>query len=319
MTNAPLVTVLITTYRQQNTIRQAIDSVLAQKTDFPFEIYISEDCGGDGALDILREYAGKHPDIIRLRLRGENVGISRNWYEGLCAARGEFVCTLEGDDWWLDDRKLQKQVDFLRTHPDYLAVSHTLQLVDEAGRFGPCLPNDPCILGRDATMELFLKGVTYSCTACLVRNIFKNPDPAREAYVTANRSIADFALCMLYLDGGRVFVMDRPMAAYRVAGAGAGQKNYNAGASAAKKYSDFLDTVLASRAYFGKKYRFTGCLLAGTFYPFIDRVKYGGLGPFARQMARLPAAARLAFPFYFAGRCAGLAFKKLFGKRGAAA
>ena len=312
---APLVTVVITTYNQEHYIRKAIDSVLAQKTDFDFEVYITDDCGTDGTRAILEEYAAKYPQRIRLNLRQENVGISRNWYEGLCAAQGEFVCTLEGDDWWRDESKLQKQVDFLRAHPDYLAVSHTLLLTDDEGKTYGTLPDDKRILNADATMPLFLRGVTYSCTACMVRNIFRTPDPAREAYVTANRSIADFALCMLYLDGGRVFVMDEAMSAYRVGGPAAEHKNYNTRASAVKKYADFLDVVLASRSYFGSRYPFTRCLLAGTFFPLIDRIKYGGLGPFLKEMGRLPAGAKLALPFYFVGRCFGLVWAKLFGKK----
>lgn len=312
---APLVTVVITTYNQEHYIRKAIDSVLAQKTDFDFEVYITEDCGTDGTRAILQEYAAKYPERIRLNLRRENVGISRNWYEGLCAAQGEFVCTLEGDDWWRDESKLQKQADFLRAHPDYLAVSHTLLLTDDEGKTYGTLPDDKRILNADATMPLFLRGVTYSCTACMVRNIFRTPDPAREAYVTANRSIADFALCMLYLDGGRVFVMDEAMSTYRVGGPGAEHKNYNTRASAVKKYADFLDVVLASRSYFGSRYPFTRCLLAGTFFPLIDRIKYGGLGPFLKEMGRLPAGAKLALPFYFVGRCFGLVWAKLFGKK----
>lgn len=318
MGEAPLVTVLVTTYNQETTIGKALDSVLAQRTDFPFEVYVSEDCGSDGTRAILLEYAAKHPGLIRLNLRERNVGISRNWYEGLCAARGRYVCTLEGDDWWLSDQKLQLQVDFLRAHPEYAAVSHTLLLIDSAGAAHGTLPRDPRILGKNATLPLFLRGVTYSCTACLAKNIFQTPDPAREAYVTANRSIADFALCMLYLDAGPVFVLPQALAAYRVAGAGPAQ-NYNGSQSGVKKYADFLDTVLASRAYWAGKYRFGRCLLAGTFYPFIDRVKYGGLAPFLRQMGRLPLGVKLAFPFYFAGRCLGLLWAKLPFARGGAA
>ena len=313
MSTSPLVTVLITTYNQENYIGQAIDSVLAQKTDFPFEIYISEDCGTDRTREILQEYAAKYPDIIRLNLRSENVGISRNWYQGLCAARGEFVCTLEGDDWWLDEYKLQKQVDFLRSHPDYLAVSHTIRLTDDAQNTYGALPDDPRILGKDATMDLFFKGVTYSCTACLVRNFFDPADTAMEQYVTTNRSIADFALCMLYLDKGRVFVMDEELSAYRVAGTDENHQNYNASHSALKKYQDFLEVVNASRTYWNGKYSFALCFCSGTFYPLIDRIKYGQLLPFLRLMGRMPLSAKLLFPFYFIGRCCGLVFHKLTG------
>lgn len=311
--NQPLVTVLITTYNQERYIGKAIDSVLAQKTDFPFEVYISEDCGTDGTRAILQDYAARFPDIIRLNLREQNAGISRNWYEGLCAARGQYVCTLEGDDWWRDDHKLQKQVDFLRTHPDYLAVSHTLLLTDDAGNTYGTLPDDPRIPGRDATMELFLAGVTYSCTACLVKNIFDPADRELYDYVTANRSIADFALCMLYLDKGRVFVMNEALSAYRVAGTDQNHQNYNGTQSALKKYADFLDVVNASRRYWKGKYPFAKCLCAGSFYPFIDRIKYGELWPFVRLMGRMPLSVKVLFPFYFAGRCLSLVVRKFTG------
>lgn len=311
--NQPLVTVLITTYNQERYIGKAIDSVLAQKTDFPFEVYISEDCGTDGTRAILQDYAARFPDIIRLNLREQNAGISRNWYEGLCAAKGQYVCTLEGDDWWRDDHKLQKQVDFLRAHPDYLAVSHTLLLTDDVGNTYGTLPDDPRILGRDATMELFLAGVTYSCTACLVKNIFDPADRELYDYVTANRSIADFALCMLYLDKGRVFVMNEALSAYRVAGTDQNHQNYNGTQSALKKYADFLDVVNASRRYWKGKYPFAKCLCAGSFYPFIDRIKYGELWPFVRLMGRMPLSAKVLFPFYFAGRCLSLVVRKFTG------
>lgn len=311
--NQPLVTVLITTYNQERYIGKAIDSVLAQKTDFPFEVYISEDCGTDGTRAILQDYAARFPDIIRLNLREQNAGISRNWYEGLCAAKGQYVCTLEGDDWWRDDHKLQKQVDFLRAHPDYLAVSHTLLLTDDAGNTYGTLPDDPRILGRDATMELFLAGVTYSCTACLVKNIFDPADRELYDYVTANRSIADFALCMLYLDKGRVFVMNEALSAYRVAGTDQNHQNYNGTQSALKKYADFLDVVNASRRYWKGKYPFAKCLCAGSFYPFIDRIKYGELWPFVRLMDRMPLSVKVLFPFYFAGRCLSLVVRKFTG------
>lgn len=311
--NQPLVTVLITTYNQERYIGKAIDSVLAQKTDFPFEVYISEDCGTDGTRAILQDYAARFPDIIRLNLREQNAGISRNWYEGLCAAKGQYVCTLEGDDWWRDDHKLQKQVDFLRAHPDYLAVSHTLLLTDDAGNTYGTLPDDPRILGRDATMELFLAGVTYSCTACLVKNIFDPADKELYDYVTANRSIADFALCMLYLDKGRVFVMNEALSAYRVAGTDQNHQNYNGTQSALKKYADFLDVVNASRRYWKGKYPFAKCLCAGSFYPFIDRIKYGELWPFVRLMGRMPLSAKVLFPLYFAGRCLSLVVRKFTG------
>jgi len=305
MASSPLVTVLVTTYNQENYIARALDSILAQKTDFEFEILICEDCGTDGTRDIITRYAARDPRI-RLYLREANVGISRNWFEGLAMAKGRFVCTLEGDDWWLSEDKLQRQVDFLRAHPAYSAVSHTLLLTDDSGGTYGTEPHDPRVLGRDATLPLFLRGVTFSCTACLCRNIFGGMGPREKAYVTANRSIADFALCLLLLDAGRVFVLPEALAAYRVAGSDPCHQNYNGSQSAVKKYQEHLEVIRASEKYWQGRYPFTLCYLAGTFFPFCDRLKTGGLGPFVRAMGGMPLRCRLLFPFYFAARCLAL-------------
>ena len=310
----PLVTVLVTTYNQERYIAQALDSVLAQKTDFEYEILVSEDCGSDGTRKILEEYAARDRRI-RLNLRPENVGISRNWFEGLRMARGQFVCTLEGDDWWLSPDKLQTQINFLRAHPDYEAVSHTLLLTDDAGNTYGTEPHDPRILGRDATPGLFLRGITFSCTACLCRNIFRQMGPREEAYVTANRSIADFALCLLLLNAGRVYVLPQALSAYRVAGTDPHHQNYNGTRTAVQKYRDHLSVIRASEEYWGGRYSFTLCYLAGTFFPFCDRIRLGGLPEFIRAMGGMPLRCRLLFPFYFAGRCAGLLARKLTGRR----
>ena len=120
---------------------------------------------------------------------------------------------------------------------------------------------------------------------------------------------------MLYLDAGRVFVMDEVLAAYRVAGADAAHQNYNATTTAVQKYRDFLQVVAASQAYFRGRYDFTRCLCAGSFFPLCDRLRLGGAGAFLREMGRMPLKAKLAFPFYFAGRCTVLAARRL-GRRG---
>ena len=189
---APLVTVVIT-YNQEHYIRKAIDSVLAQKTDFDFEVYITEDCGTDGTRAILEEYAAQYPQRIRLNLREKNVGISRNWYEGLCAAKGEFVCTLEGDDWWRDESKLQKQADFLRAHPDYLAVSHTLLLTDddlrEEGRF----KMNPPLRSRE-DREALIAGILDGTIEVIA------PDPAPHTAEEKLRGLARSAMGIVGLE-----------------------------------------------------------------------------------------------------------------------
>lgn len=117
MTKSPVVTVMITTYNQEDYVVDAIDGVLQQQTDFPFELIIGEDCSTDQTRDIVLDYQRKYPELIRVVYGVENVGAFSNSNRCFDRVRGEFVAYCEGDDYWHDPRKLQKQVDYLRAHP----------------------------------------------------------------------------------------------------------------------------------------------------------------------------------------------------------
>ena len=119
----PLVSISCITYNHASFIKKALDGFLSQKTTFPFEILIHDDCSTDGTSDIIREYANRYPDVIFPMFEEENqysqgrpIGTAV-W--NLPRARGKYIALCEGDDYWTDPLKLQKQVDFLESHPDY--------------------------------------------------------------------------------------------------------------------------------------------------------------------------------------------------------
>jgi glycosyltransferase involved in cell wall biosynthesis len=112
-----LVSVKMITYNHAHFIAQAIEGVLRQKTDFPFELVIGEDCSTDGTREIVFEYQKKHPDIIRVITSDKNVGMKKNGLRVIKACRGKYVAFCEGDDHWHHPLKLQKQVDYLENHP----------------------------------------------------------------------------------------------------------------------------------------------------------------------------------------------------------
>ena len=115
----PLVSVLIITYNQEQFIRKAVDSALNQKTDFEYEILIGDDCSTDRTGEICAEYQKKHPDKIRFITADRNVSqLGGNTNRVKYRARGEFIAWLEGDDYWTDPEKLQKQVEVFRKHPE---------------------------------------------------------------------------------------------------------------------------------------------------------------------------------------------------------
>jgi glycosyltransferase involved in cell wall biosynthesis len=108
-------------------IRQAIDSVLMQKVNFSWELIIADDSSTDGTRNILQEYKTKYPDFITLILQEKNVGAYKNWIDLITYPQSKYIAYFEGDDYWTDPHKLQKQVDFMEANPDY-AMVHTRYL-----------------------------------------------------------------------------------------------------------------------------------------------------------------------------------------------
>ena len=113
----PLVSVHMITYNHEPYIRKAIECVLAQKTNFPFELVIGEDCSTDGTREIAFDYAKRYPDVIRVITSEYNVGMMNNTFRTSMACRGRYIAYCEGDDYWHHPEKLQKQVDYMETHP----------------------------------------------------------------------------------------------------------------------------------------------------------------------------------------------------------
>lgn len=132
--NTPLVSICCITYNHAQFIRKCLDGFLMQKTDFPIEILIHDDCSTDGTTEIIREYEAKYPDLIFPLYEEEN-----QYQQGKAGeidfynyrrARGKYIAYCEGDDYWTDPLKLQKQVDFMEANPEYSVCFHDFQEYD---------------------------------------------------------------------------------------------------------------------------------------------------------------------------------------------
>jgi glycosyltransferase involved in cell wall biosynthesis len=126
----PILSVRIATYQHAHFIAQCLDSVICQQTDFPFEIIIGDDCSTDGTREIVFDYADRYPEQIRVFTADMNVGIKANGQRIRNACRGKYIALLEGDDYWCDPLKLQKQVDFMEANPDYALCYHDFTMLD---------------------------------------------------------------------------------------------------------------------------------------------------------------------------------------------
>ena len=123
-TRKNIISVIITTYNQESTIARTLDSVLAQRCQWPIEIVLGEDCSTDGTRDICRQYAEKHADTIRLFANERNKGVIDNYFNCLLQCKGKYIADCAGDDFWTDEYKLQKQLEVMEAHPE-VTIAHT--------------------------------------------------------------------------------------------------------------------------------------------------------------------------------------------------
>lgn len=208
------VSVLLPTFNHIAYIHQALESVLCQKTNFDFEIVIIEDCSTDGTREIVIEYAKRYPDKIRLQLSPVNRFSNINIMNGVETACGEYLAFLEGDDYWISPEKLQKQVDFMDSHPEYVFTWHTVEVVDGDGKWLSTFRNP---LSRTArTIEDFLIHYPEPATgSVMIRNSFQIPQWYKSC------PVGDYPLWVIALQHGKARFMDEVLAAYRIHAKGA--------------------------------------------------------------------------------------------------
>lgn len=127
-----VVSIIVCTYNQERYIAQTLDSILMQHCDFDVEVLVGEDCGTDNTRRICEEYAQKYPQV-KLLDRPHNLGKQRNFFDALCQARGKYVSMCDGDDYWQDELMLQKEVDYLESHPECVIAYHDSIMVDGEG------------------------------------------------------------------------------------------------------------------------------------------------------------------------------------------
>lgn len=131
MEKTPLVSVRVATYNHENYIAQCLEGILMQRTTFPFEVIVGEDCSTDGTRAVVADYARRFPGHIRALLHDTNLGGQKNSFLNHQACRGKYHAMTEGDDYWIDPLKLQRQVDFMEAHPEVSLCFHNALILNE--------------------------------------------------------------------------------------------------------------------------------------------------------------------------------------------
>jgi len=181
----PLVSVLMITYNHERYIGAAIEGVINQKTDFPFELIIGEDCSPDNTRAVALDYQKRYPHIIRVIVSDRNVGMHLNSKRMEKRVRGEYIAVCEGDDRWSDQTKLQKQITFLEQHPDYGAICTS------------------CEIEKNGVVAGRTPGIDEECDVELAHLLFANIIPTLT--VCCRRSVSE----RYWLEMGKVFRDER--------------------------------------------------------------------------------------------------------------
>lgn len=203
-----LVSVCMITYDHEEFISEAIEGVLMQKTNFPIELIIGEDFSTDNTRKIILEYAEKYPDIIRSLLPECNLGMMKNFIKTMEAAKGKYIALCEGDDYWTDPYKLQKQVNFLEKNDDFIACFHNARIINSQNKI--TLFNS-LYEKKYPDIEDLISRRWFIATASLVfrNNIIFFPE---WFHSVVN---GDYALELLLAEKGRFYFINDIMSVYR--------------------------------------------------------------------------------------------------------
>lgn len=211
--DSPLLSIRCSTYNHALYIEEAIQGFLIQETDFPIEIWIHDDASTDGTAEIVKRYQSAYPRIIKCVLQTENQYSKGNkpgsFLRPLC--KGKYMAVCEGDDYWLDKNKLQKQVDYLEEHPECVISCHNAIIIDQFGSV-VSLSKLPEQCKRDYSGDELARGRSWLLTLTWVyRNINQPSTPERSVV----RNGDAFFVSTLGAYGGSHYHADIEPAVYR--------------------------------------------------------------------------------------------------------
>lgn len=219
MNNEPILSIMIPTYNHEKYIKKALDSVFMQQTKYVFEVLVGEDASTDATRSILKEYESTHHyENLYVFYREQNMSNSpiSNQKDLRLRCKGKYIITLEGDDYWIDKNKIQKQILFLEEHPEYIAIAHNCEIVNENDEalellYPECKKNEYRLID-------YLVGIMPGQTATLMSlNYFKIPifDVSvldRNGNLGPEDRVKYFAL----ICNGKIYCEQHKMSAYRL-------------------------------------------------------------------------------------------------------
>ncbi len=203
----PTVSIAMLTYNHEDYIKKAVESVLIQKTNFSIQLVIAEDCSTDRTREIVLNYQKKNPKKIKLILQHKNVGAAVNNQDLFANLDGNYIAALEGDDYWIDPLKLQKQVDFMEENPEFSVIFHQVQILED-NVLGKIYPKENEV--NTVTTIEDLSVYNYIPTLSV---LYKNPHNYPDYFI--HSPMGDYPLHLYNAEKGKIKFIPEVMGIYR--------------------------------------------------------------------------------------------------------
>ncbi len=250
--SSPLVSVFMTTYYHEKYISQALDSIFNQVLDFPIQVVISDDASGDHTVEIIKRYMDEH-DNIKLNVNPQNIGLTANMFLARSLCDGKYIVDLSGDDYWIDNCKIAKQVAFLQKNPQYYAVCCRSEIREDFSEQAVMVVPEKRICGH-FDLNMFLRGENVPFNGIMMKNPFLIGDGDYFSIMPkVSKYIDDLTDNLLLLMKSPVYILEDVMVAYRVRKQIKADHNFgtiNKGISSFKKHIMLLNRL---HTLFGKK------------------------------------------------------------------
>ena len=245
MEHESMVDIMMPVYNQERFIAQTIESIINQKTTFRYRLLIGEDCSKDNSRSMVKKYADLYPEKIFPIYNEVNLGSNGNSSNIYLSVTAKYIALCEGDDFWVDDRKLQKQVDFMERNPDFSACFSNVEIVDELNTNLPIFP--PFTKDVYEIQDFINSEMNIVPTPSLLfRNVLPRPLPHFYNIALGGDMITQ----LLLADKGKLKFMNEKLAAYR---------NHSGGMSKSKENLEKSEMALKKaymelNAYFDFRY-----------------------------------------------------------------
>ncbi len=214
----PLVAIKCLVFNHEPYLRDCLEGFVMQQTDFPFVAIVHDDASTDHSADIICEYAAKYPDIIRPIYETENQysksdgSLGRIMNAAVDATGAKYIALCEGDDYWTDPRKLQKQVSFLETHPHYSLCFHKVNtFIQNTGEIKEEMIIED-VLGESTILDLAKRNYIHT-PSVMYRNL---PAIERDKSQLGALPVGDYVLWMMCAKYGKIYKLEDTMAVYRL-------------------------------------------------------------------------------------------------------